>query len=54
MLALAAGIAAVDGAGTPPARTQQIPRIDARIVARNIPGHGSTPVFPNGTMHFTK
>ena len=37
MLALAAGIAAIDGAGTPPARAQQIPSIDARIVARNIP-----------------
>ena len=38
MLALAAGIAAVDGAGAAPTRAQQIPGIDARIVAHNIPG----------------
>src|ERR1700719_4717381 len=38
ILALAAGITAIDGAGTPPARAQQIPGIDARIVAHNIPG----------------
>src|ERR1700730_18141919 len=38
ILALAAGITAIDGAGTPPARAQQILGIDARIVAHNIPG----------------
>jgi hypothetical protein len=38
MLALAAGITAIDGAGTPPARAQQITGIDAHIVAHNIPG----------------
>src|SRR5205823_5274122 len=38
ILALTAGIAAVDGGGAPSAAAQQIPGIDARIVAHNIPG----------------
>ena len=38
MLALAASIAAIDGAGMAPARAQQIPGIDAHVVAHNIPG----------------